>query len=269
MGRYLHITFLQLIFYCQPRPNWQLKHTSRGNPGFTHLTPHQDAATSSPPLEAERRQRFQNQFPSRKGHIMLYPEQIRNRIQNMAIQFVDHTRNVNPLKLDKLFYFADELAIRQMVFSISKQPYFTDHNGPVPVSINKKQGIVHAFSLFDVIREREDGTFARVQMKQFSDDEFNEREVLILKEICNKFQNATGEEMSTLSHSTNGPWDIVWNSVADGNRVGKYIPLETLIDSTFPPEEQERRRLIRSGVAKANAAFMKLPGVKARMELTR
>lgn len=200
---------------------------------------------------------------------MLYPEQIRDRVQNMAIFFVDRTTNVNSLKLDKLFYFTDDLAIRRIVFSISKQPYFADTNGPVPVDIDKNCNIIPTYSLLEVIREKQDGTFEVMPGKRFIDDEFNDRELEVLEEICVKYQNTTGEELSALSHTPNEPWDIVWNKENGGHGSGKPIALEALIDETFPPEEQERRRLLRESVAKANAAFLKLPGVKARMEAAR
>lgn len=197
---------------------------------------------------------------------MLYPEQIRDRIQNMAIFFVDRTTNVNPLKLDKLFYFTDDLAIRRMVFSISKQPYYADQNGPVPVGLDKSRNIISTYSLSEVIREKEDGTFEVVPGKRFIDDEFNERELAILEEICEKYQNTSGEELSVISHTPNEPWDIVWNKENGGNGRGKPIALEALLDGTFEPEEQARRQLLRDGVAKAKAAFLRLPGVQARME---
>lgn len=64
---------------------------------------------------------------------MLFPEQIENRIQNMAIYFVQNTKNVDRTKLNLLFYFADKRAIEQTGFSISELKYIADDSGPVPV----------------------------------------------------------------------------------------------------------------------------------------
>ncbi|MBD5417073.1 MAG: SocA family protein [Desulfovibrio sp.] len=187
----------------------------------------------------------------------------------MAIYFVANTKNVNRMKLNKLFYFADKLAIEWTAFSISGQDYFADDFGPVPVSIDLAKNIIPKFSLTTVIRENGDGVFNLVEGKEFIDDEFNDKELKVLANICKKYKNTTGEEMSRISHAPNEPWDIVWNRQNGGKGKGKQIPLEALVDDTLRPQEKERRRLLRESVAKANAAFLKLPGVKARMEGTR
>ncbi len=200
---------------------------------------------------------------------MNFPEQVKNRIQNMAVYFVTHTKNVNRMKLNKLFYFADKLAIERTAFSISEQQYFADTNGPVPVSVEIDRNIIPTFSLTRVIRENGDGIFGLVEGVRFSDDEFNDTELKILEDVSKEFENTTGDKMSEISHEINGPWDIVWNTQNGGNGKGKQIMLEELIDETFAQERKEERLRMREDVAKAREAFMKLPGVKERMDGTR
>lgn len=188
---------------------------------------------------------------------MNFPAQTRNRIQNMAVFFVANCSNVNRMKLNKLFYFADKLAIERTAFSISEQQYFADVNGPVPVSTEIERNIIPAFSLTKVIRENGDGIFGLRKGVQFDDSEFSGVELSVLAETSTKFKQTTGEAMSALSHEKGEPWDIVWDN---GRGQGAAMPLDALLERNLPPEEKEKRKLLREDVEKANRAFRALPG---------
>lgn len=70
---------------------------------------------------------------------MNFPEEIWERVRNMAVYFVMSTEQVDIMKLNKLYYFADKMAIEDLAFSISDQPYYADANGPVPVSADREK----------------------------------------------------------------------------------------------------------------------------------
>lgn len=186
---------------------------------------------------------------------MNFPDEIKNRVQNMAIFFVSHTENVNRMKLNKLFYFADKMAIEKTAFSLSDQEYFADDNGPVPVSIQRDKNIIPSFDLDTVITESSDGIFKVAEGISFSDDEFNDEELEILQLVSDEYKTMSGQKMSSETHKAGEPWAIVWDNKKGK---GKTIPLTQLLEDGLPQEEKERRRLLREDAQKSFDAFSRL-----------
>lgn len=186
---------------------------------------------------------------------MNFPEEIMARVQNMAIYFVFHTENVNRMKLNKLFYFADKMAIEKTGFSISDQNYFADDNGPVPVSVNRDTNIIPTFELDSVITESSDGIFKVAEGVSFTDDEFNDEELAILKDITKEYYSMSGQDMSILSHKVGDPWDLVWQNEKGK---GKIIPITQLVEKDLPDEEKEWRINVREEAQKSFDSFKRL-----------
>lgn len=180
----------------------------------------------------------------------------RDRIQNMAIFFVQHTENVDQLKLDKLFYFTDYTSIVEYVLSISGQKYFADDNGPVPVSLKKDENIYSKFGLHEVIPICfEKKYYGVAEGKTFNDGNFNDDEISILERISSKYRTISGDGMSRESHEFGKPWYVIWEK---SRGRGKEIPLEKLVDANRPEEEIEWRKGLRNNIKMAEDAFNKL-----------
>ena len=124
----------------------------------------------------------------------LQKREIQEIVKNMAIYFVNNTENVNNIKLNCLFYFADKMSIKEYVFPISRQDYFAYEYGPSPVSI--RNNIINAFNLNDIFIKNSDGFFNTIPGIFFVDGEFCNNDLTILDSIINEFKTITWQEIS-------------------------------------------------------------------------
>lgn len=184
---------------------------------------------------------------------MQFENKIRKRIQNMVIYFVDHTQNVNQLKLDKLFFFADKASCQERGLSISEQTYVARERGPVPVSPDKKESIFYIYKLGDVIIPDELGFYSRAPDAIFDESLFTPEQLGYLERTSKEFCHSSGDDLSKLSHDPDDVWYEVWDN---GNGNEKEINL--LADEKLPQKLVKRRELLRRRQTMAREAFAKL-----------
>lgn len=184
---------------------------------------------------------------------MTFSEEIRERVQNMAIYFVDNTEQVDELKLDKLFFFADEAACKAHGIGISEQTYLARKNGPVPVSAAGREALFSAFDLGSVLEKTPSGFYAKTPGRNFNQNIFTPRQLQCLRAIADKYRDVSGSEMSSHSHGATGAWQKAWQ---DGNGDGKEIDISG--ESDMSPETVGKRQLFRERLALSRQAFSAL-----------
>lgn len=59
----------------------------------------------------------------------------KERIQNIALSFVQNTKRVGMTKLCKLFYFFDIDVYKKTAFTATGLEYFAKERGPVPMLV--------------------------------------------------------------------------------------------------------------------------------------
>ncbi len=71
---------------------------------------------------------------------------------------------------------------------------------------------------------------------------FTPREQQILEELVYIYKDATASEMSKISHSKEGPWDVTYHSENGRNAIIDY---ELALDDELEVELEEAKELIR------------------------
>lgn len=185
---------------------------------------------------------------------MNFPEEIWERVRNMAVYFVEHTTKVNRMKLNKLFYLADVEAFKKTAFTLSDQKYIAENFGPVPVSPKDNRELWDAFSLEDFFATDGDLIYSTKPGVSFDNSEFTDQELEILKSICVKYCNNTGDELSEITHDKKFSWKDVWNN---GNGLKHEVTFEKF-ESGLSDEEMELRNIWRMDAKRNYESFEKL-----------
>lgn len=88
---------------------------------------------------------------------MHFPENIWERVQNIAIYFVENCEKVDPQKLEALFYLLDEKTFLDTAFTMTDQEYHAEERGPVPYDPVTKQHTFIRYHLNEILALDEDG----------------------------------------------------------------------------------------------------------------
>ncbi len=135
----------------------------------------------------------------------------REKIINTIIFFAKKTQKCYKMKLMKLFYFSDFEHYRQTGKSISGLDYSAWKKGPVPVDLyneldSPKEDLDQAAAIYE--DEFTNGwTYLKISpKKEFNPKYFSARELNILKETAEMFEEAKADDMSEASHFPGLPW---------------------------------------------------------------
>jgi len=181
----------------------------------------------------------------------------RERIQNLALYFVQNTKYVSTTKLCKLFYFLDIDVYVQTGFSVTNLQYRAKPRGPVPMEIwadiqDKRRNKYTYFDLFEIIKretrrssktENDEIYLIAKKKKTFNNTYFSEIELQILQAICKKFYESLGTEMSEESHLHGSPWKEAWK---EGKGDGDLIDFDLEARLHYNTEEIERRKFVQN-----------------------
>lgn len=183
-----------------------------------------------------------------------FPEEIWERVRNMAIRFVERTNQVDRRKLNKLFYLTDVEAYKQTAFTLTEQKYVAQQFGPVPVSPSNDTDFFQFFKLEDLLGSDGDEVYHLRKGVAFDDGEFTDQELQIIDSVCDTYKDFTGNALSDKTHEPEFAWLSVWK---DGNGVGKEIPFE-FYDANLSQNERELRAIWKEDAKRNYDSFSRL-----------
>lgn len=141
------------------------------------------------------------------------------KIINAIKYFVKNTKFVGRTKLFKLLYFWDFMFLQRHGKIITGYEYYTYPFGPVPDKLYKEitsDGLSKEFSnnLYFQTKDDldEDAEYPRFEVRlknsTISYDYFTPYEKAMLELVADIFKEATGKQMTEISHLPNLPWAI-------------------------------------------------------------
>lgn len=141
----------------------------------------------------------------------------RQKLLEAAAYFVSNTKYCGLVKLFKLLYYTDMLHFREAGRSVTGLDYRALPYGPVPTELyGEVQApktdmssvlLIEAPPKGEVSEDSPKGTRIRV-VKNPGTADLTRRELRIIHEVAEVFRDVTAEQISDISHSRNGPWDI-------------------------------------------------------------
>ncbi|MBL0222243.1 MAG: SocA family protein [Xanthomonadales bacterium] len=141
----------------------------------------------------------------------------RQKLLEAAAYFVSNTKYCGLVKLFKLLYYTDMLHFREAGRGVTGLDYKALPYGPVPTELYREvqnpkddmRGVltIEAPPKGDVSEDSPKGTRIGV-VKNPGTADLTRRELRIIHELVEVFRDVTAEQISDISHSRNGPWDI-------------------------------------------------------------
>jgi uncharacterized phage-associated protein len=182
----------------------------------------------------------------------------RQRLVNALAHFAAKVRHPRKVKMFKLLFFLDFYHFRETGLPVTDTSYFAWEFGPVPKDLFEEleQGKVpeDLNELVAIIREeREDGRpsyrFALRPKRKPDLSVFTPRQLHILGELVEVFQDATGSQMSEVTHLPNSPWDRTRKEKGDYKEIDYLLAIDR--DAPISPEEaketyEEHREFLRN-----------------------
>jgi uncharacterized phage-associated protein len=172
----------------------------------------------------------------------------REKLLYAMVFFVKRTKACHKLKLFKLLYFLDFDIYRQTGKSATGLRYFAWKMGPVPRDLYEELSDpapdMKAALMIRQTRETDpDFTDRRLLLTarvDFDDQFFTRRELRVMETLAEVYQDATGTQMSEVSHLRGTPWHQVWEVLEQHQHLIPYaLALDSRPDSITPEQASE------------------------------
>ncbi|MBP6611772.1 MAG: DUF4065 domain-containing protein [Paludibacter sp.] len=132
---------------------------------------------------------------------------VKPNLDKFAEMVLFFSKELKPMKtkLNKLLFYADFSHFKQTGFSISGVSYKAIQMGPVPNNFQSLYEYIANNELIDIVNipytdEIIGEQFLPSVGKQFDSSLFSDVEIKILRYVCDKFRNASTQEMINISH---------------------------------------------------------------------
>lgn len=160
-------------------------------------------------------------------------EQI-ERIGNVILFFTEKIQPLYKTKLLKLIYLLDELSIFRNGIPILGLDYKVWQAGPVNSDLYEELNQPYLLDSFITLLQNEQGIKV-IAKKKFSDEEFSEMEIILLKEIVNRYKNTPAERLVEITHRKSAPWYIIAleNNLLDAFTEKKINTTDIPVDLTL------------------------------------
>ncbi len=136
----------------------------------------------------------------------MYSQEQIDKIGNAVIYLSENTLYATKTKLLKLIYLLDEFSIKKTGLPFFNINYKVWKFGPVAqdlyVELSSKPMLFKAY--FSLKNEGEKSSI--VPKKQFSDDEFTDNDLEILKLVAERFKSHTSKDLVNFTHHPNSLW---------------------------------------------------------------
>lgn len=135
----------------------------------------------------------------------------REKLLNLIIYFIKHTKYCYKTKLFKLLYLADFECFKQSGRSITGLKYYAWPKGPVPVQLfNELEKPPEDLKKMFSITKFEDSETLNIKPKygiKFDDKHFNKLELEIIKKMAYIYKEIQSNDITEITHLKNCPWD--------------------------------------------------------------
>lgn len=196
---------------------------------------------------SNRSPQFTSFYQRDSDHLQAGPHMIvsysRDKTVHAIAFFVENTAWFGKTKLYKLLYILDFEHFRQTGRSVTGFDYSAWLMGPVPTNLDKaindrSEALTQYFDI-EVQRHgwRRSKTFHLHPKMDFDPQYFSRREFALLKDVADRFAEATSDEMVWFTHRETEPWHRVWNVE---KRKRQLIPYEYILADL----DEEQRSVI-------------------------
>ncbi|WP_345796601.1 Panacea domain-containing protein [Castellaniella sp. MT123] len=161
----------------------------------------------------------------------------RQRLLNTIVFFAQNTKYCGKIKLFKLLYLLDFEHFRQTGKSVTGYAYQAWKFGPVPVDLMEEweQPEADLAAVIEIVPETIiDYTRQTVRPRAgvtFDDQDFSPRQLRIMRDLADRYQDTWSPIMIDVTHTQNGAWDRVWRG---GEGRSNPIPYELGIPDDDP-----------------------------------
>jgi uncharacterized phage-associated protein len=140
----------------------------------------------------------------------------RDKLINAMNFFLRNTRVCGKVKLFKLLYFLDFEHFKQTGRSVTGLDYYAWPMGPVPVDLYgemdaPEQDLAESFRFEErPIRNGEQTMLVMTPQQPFSGDHFSRREMRIMRELAEQYENTLADDIVEATHLESLPWHKVY-----------------------------------------------------------
>lgn len=155
----------------------------------------------------------------------------KEKLCNTIIYFVNHTKKCTKTKLMKLLYELDFMHFSQTGKSVTGLEYYAWQHGPYPKTLGDEINCQDAelTSFVAVLKQQSTSgkefiTFK--SKKQFDPKYFTKRELRLLQETSEIFQEASADDMVTISHLPNRPWEKTLKEKGEKKHIDYFLAID-------------------------------------------
>lgn len=123
-----------------------------------------------------------------------------NKIKSMLAYFAKFTKNLFTVKLMKLFWYSDSLSYLRTGHSMTGLIYTRMPMGALPIGYKEICELDSVHREPDFIKDGLVWSFISKDSDNIDDSLFSIEEMSILAEVCKKFENVSGTEISKIMH---------------------------------------------------------------------
>lgn len=169
----------------------------------------------------------------------------KEKLINLIIYFVTHTKQCGKTKLFKLLYFADFTCFKKTGKSMTEMDYVAWDKGPVPIVLfhEMKQPDENFSKTFSFTKI---DTTDRLNIKpkhgvKFDDKHFTKLELQIIEDIAEIYRDALAKDIVEVTHLKNSPWDKTVKGKGKNKRIDYVLAFDNDPDSISPEEYKQRK----------------------------
>ncbi len=160
-------------------------------------------------------------------------EQI-ERLGNVILFLADNIKPLYKTKLLKLIYLLDELSTFRMGVPILGLEYKVWQAGPVNSDLYEELNQPYLLDSFISLETDTKGVRV-IGKKNFSDEEFSEVDIQLLKEIVRRYEKTPAEKLVEITHRKSAPWYIIAseNKLLEAFQEKRINTTDIMVDMTL------------------------------------
>jgi len=135
------------------------------------------------------------------------PEQL-DKLGNTILFLIDAIKPLYKTKLLKLIYLIDELSTARNGVPFLGLEYKVWQAGPVNSDLYEELNQPYLLDSFITLEQNAKGVQV-IGKRKFSDNEFSEMEINLLKEIISRYKNTPADKLVEITHRKSAPWYII------------------------------------------------------------
>jgi len=163
-----------------------------------------------------------------------YTSEQLEKLGNTILFLIAAIQPLYKTKLLKLIYLLDELSTARSGVPFLGLDYKVWQAGPVNSDLYEELNQPYLLDSF-IKLEQDDKGIKVLGKKEFSDDEFSEMEINLLKEISNRYKNTSADKLVEITHRKSAPWYIIAaeNNLLEGFNEKKINTTDIPVDLTL------------------------------------